>query len=125
MHTNRYLASGQVLLVSQACIGGDENLEAFAFSGIEEFTVLELRPTAFVRRRNLMRPQRFAQRNRCALIEQYAHLGRSQSTPRSVFQHGANLVQRHPGEQIDKLTGRDAVFEILEQGGDGHASASE
>jgi hypothetical protein len=36
--------------------------------------------------------QRLAQRNRRALIEQYAHLGRSQCTTRSVLQHGANLV---------------------------------
>jgi len=89
---NRDPARGQILLVAQARVRGDENLEAFALSGIEQFAILELRPTAFVRSRNLVLRQRLAQRNRRALIEQYTHSGRSQCTTRGVLQHGANLV---------------------------------
>jgi hypothetical protein len=70
----------------------DQNVEAVAFSSIEQFTVLALRPPQFVRSRNVVLRKRLAQRDRGTLVEEYAHLGRSQCTTRNVFQYGANLI---------------------------------
>jgi hypothetical protein len=41
-----------------------------------------------------------------------------------VIQHGANLLKRHSGKQVDKLTGRDTIFKILEQCGHGHSGTA-
>lgn len=42
-----------------------------------------------------------------------------------MLQHGSSLRERDAREQLNELTDRDAVFKILEQGGDGHARAAE
>jgi len=41
--------------------------------------------------------------DRSALVEQYAHLGRSHGTSRSVFQNGANLFKGDAGKPLNKL----------------------
>jgi len=73
----------------------------------------------------LMLRERRAQRNRNALVEQNTHLCRGQCTARGVLQDGANLLQRDAGKPLHKLRYQSAVFEILKQRRDWHASAAE
>ena len=69
--------------------------------------------------------QRCAQQNRDALVEQYTHLCRSESAPRRMLEHGANLFERDAGEPLYELRNLCAVFEILKEGGNRHARAAE
>ena len=62
-----------------------------------------------------------AQRCRSALIEEDAHLRRGQSAARCVLQHSACLIKSNAREQLNELTDRHSVFEILEQSCNGHA----
>lgn len=44
-----------------------------------------------------------AERVRGALVEQYAHLDWSHSTPRSMIENRANLFKGDAGKPLDKL----------------------
>lgn len=44
-----------------------------------------------------------AERVRGALVEQYAHLDGSQSTPCSMIENGANLFKGDAGKPFDEL----------------------
>ena len=65
------------------------------------------------------------QRRRSALIEEDAHLRRREGAARCVFKHGANLLEGDPGEPFDEMPYRRAIFQILEEGSDRHASSAE
>ena len=60
-----------------------------------------------------------------ALIEKDAHSGGDLSTPRRMFQHGANLIQRDSGEPLHELASLSAVFEVLEERSYRNSSAAE
>ena len=58
------------------------------------------------------------------MIEEYAHLNGSQSTPCSVFQDRASLLERHARKPLDELRHESPVFEIFEQCCDRYAGAA-
>ena len=84
----------EVLLVSEARVGCDKNLEAFTFGYVEQLAILERGPAAFVSGGNVVLRQEFTQRNRCALIEKDTHSNWRQRAARSMLEDGANLVKR-------------------------------
>lgn len=71
-----------------------------------------------------MLAQRSSQGNGRALIKEYPHSGGDLRAFRRVFEYGADLIQTNAGEPLDKLGGLGAVFEVLEQRGDGYARAT-
>ena len=101
-------------MVSEARVGRDKDLEAFALSRIEQLTILEHGPAAFISGRDFVLRQCFTQRDWCALVEKYAHSGRRQRAAGSMLQHGANLVERDAWKQLDKSSHLYAILEILE-----------
>ncbi len=50
-----------------------------------------------------MLPKGLAQRDRGTLVEQDAHLSRSQGAPLRVLQDGAHLLKGDAGEPFDEL----------------------
>jgi hypothetical protein len=71
---NRDLATAKILLVGEALVGSDEQIE-LAFSECELFAVLYAFPTDLLRGVALMTGKQFAQRRRDAFVEQYLHAG--------------------------------------------------
>lgn len=69
--------------------------------------------------------QGIPQRDRSTLVEQNAHLGRSQGAPLCVLQDSAHLLESHAGEPFDELRRQRTIFEILEQCCEGHTRTSE
>jgi len=69
--------------------------------------------------------QELAQRDRCALVEKYPHLGRGQGAPGRMLEHGADLLMGNAREPIQKLRDLGAVFEVLKKGRNRHARAAE
>jgi hypothetical protein len=69
--------------------------------------------------------KRIAQRDRGALVEQYAHLGRSQRAPLRVLQDGADLFECDAWEPLNELGHQGTVFEVLEQCCHRHSGPSE
>ena len=59
--------------------------------------------------------QGIAQRDRGALVEQYAHLGRSQRTSCCVLQDRARLPEGDAWKPLDELRHQRPVLEVLEQ----------
>jgi hypothetical protein len=96
-------------------VGGHQHLEALKLGRSEQLAVFECGPTQLVCRDHLMIQQQVAQRCGCALIEQDAHLRRSQRTARGVTQHGTRLFQRNARKQINELADRHTIFEVLEE----------
>ena len=45
---------GEILLILEVCVGGDEDGKSLSLGGVEQFSVLELRPTALVSRHYLV-----------------------------------------------------------------------
>ena len=72
-------------MVSEARVGRNKNLEAFALGRVKQLAILERGPAAFVRCRDFVLRQCFAQRDWRALIEEYAHSGRCQRAARGVL----------------------------------------
>jgi len=68
--------------------------------------------------------QGISKRDGSALIEKNPHSGGDLCTPRRVFQHGADLIQRDSGEPLHELASLSAVFEVLEERGYRNASAA-
>jgi hypothetical protein len=71
-----------------------------------------------------MLPKEMAQRDRGALVEQDAHLGRSQSAPLCVLQNCADLLQGHAGKPLDELRCQRTVLEVLEKRCNWYSSTS-
>jgi len=71
---NRDLATAKILLVGEALVGSDEQIE-LAFSECEQFAVLYAFPTHLLRSVTLMTGKQFTQRRRDAFVEQYLHAG--------------------------------------------------
>lgn len=115
----------EVLLVLEIQIGRDQYLEALRFSCSEQLAILERGPTVFVGRNHLVVQQKVAQWRRRALVEKDSHLHRGQRTSSGVLQHRTCLIERDAGEQLDELTDRHPVFEVLKQGRERHARAAE
>ncbi len=69
--------------------------------------------------------KRIAQRDRGALVEQYAHSGRSQRAPLRMLQDGAHLFEGDTWEPLNELGHQATVFEVLEQGCYRHSGTSE
>ena len=84
-------------------IGRDQDREAFTFSGVEQLSVLQMRPPTLERRGDFMLPKRLAQGRRGTLVEENAHLGGSQGAPLCVVQYRAYLFEGHAGEPLDEL----------------------
>ena len=76
-------------------------------------------------RGHLVIRQQMPQRRRRALVEQDAHLRRSQGASGCVLQHSACLFKRDTGEQGDHFADRYTVFEVFEQGGNRHSRTAE
>ena len=64
-------------------------------------------------------------RDRSALIEQNTHLGRGQRASGRMLENRANLLKRNTRKPFDELRYQGTVFEVLKQGGNGHASSAE
>lgn len=107
------------------CVGCNENSETACLSGVEQFTVRQLRPTALICGYDFVVRQMVPQGRRCVLIEEDAHLGRRERAARCMFKHSAHLRKRDSGEPFDEPTDRCAVLEILEKSRDGNARSSE
>jgi len=58
------------------------------------------------------------------LVEEYAHLGRSQGATRRMLQYGANLLNCDAGEPLNELRYERPIFEILEERCDGHSGTT-
>ena len=71
--------------------------------------------------------QQVAQWRRSTLIKQDAHsgLGSSQGAARCVLQHRTGLLKGNAREESDDFADRHAVFEIFEEGGNGHTRSTE
>lgn len=69
--------------------------------------------------------QRLPQWDGRALVEKYAHLSRSQCTPRSVLQDRTNLLERHARKPLYKLGHQRTVFKIFKQRCHRHAGTTE
>ena len=72
-----------------------------------------------------MLEQELAQGDRRPLIKEYAHLRGRRGTPRSVFENSADLLKGYACEPLHELRHLRAVLQILEQGGDRNARATE
>ncbi len=42
-----------------------------------------------------------------------------------MLENGTRLLERYPGRQLDELVDGDTIFEVLEQGCDGHTCPAE
>ena len=123
-YQNGHAPAGQVLLVLQVLIGGDEDVKLRALGSGNELAILQTRPTAFVCGFNGMAKKRMTKRRRCTLVKQDQHLCDFECASRGMFQHVAGLVQRDAGEPLQKLMNGCAVFEVLEQGGSRYTGAT-
>ena len=108
-------APGQVLLVPEVLVSGDEDLEPGLLGCRDEVAIRELRPALLVRGCNRMAGQRFAQRRRCTLIEENLHSSGFESASGRMLQNGARLLSGDTGEPIDEVVQRCVVFEVLEE----------
>jgi hypothetical protein len=68
------LATAKILLVGEALVGSDEQIE-LAFSEREQFAIPYAFPTHLLRGMTFMIGEQFAQRRRDAFVEQYLHAG--------------------------------------------------
>lgn len=93
----------QVLLIFETEIGADQHLESVAFSGVEQFAILEGGPPTLVCSGDIVVRQCLAQRNWGALIEKNPHLCRSQSAPSGMFKNFAGLCDGHPRKPLHEL----------------------
>lgn len=116
---------GQVLLVLEIPVRGQQNFEACLFSESDQLAVFQIRPSTLVGALNSMFRKFPAQRQGRPLVEEDLHLGGRERTPSRVFKNSLGLVDRHAGEPIDELMDRGVVFEVLEQRGDRNASPPE
>jgi hypothetical protein len=71
-----------------------------------------------------MLPKGIAQRDRSTLVEQDAHLGRSQGALLRVLQDSAYLLESHAGEPLDELRCKCAVLEVFEKRCNWHSRTS-
>jgi hypothetical protein len=113
------------LLISEVRIGGDKDVKSFSLGRIEQRAVRKLRPTQLKGGQHLMADQVPPQRRWRTLVEQNAHSDRGHRTARGMFEDRANLFERDARKPLDDLGQRGALFEILEEGRDGHTSTSE
>ena len=100
---DRQTPVSEILLILQILVCRYENLESGSFCSSDQFTVLKLRPSLFVRCDDLMIHQRFAQRGRRALIEEHLHSGCFEGTARNMLEYGFRLLRRDAREPLDKL----------------------
>lgn len=124
-HQYRDAPRRQVLLVLQVLIGRNEQGEIGVFGGLQQFSILQLCPSALERRIDGVASQELTERDRRALIEQNAQLRRRDSTARSMREDGPHLFERNARKPLEELMQRHVVFEILEQGRDGDTRATE
>ena len=71
-----------------------------------------------------MSRKKSAQRYRRALIKKNAHSSRRQRAARDVLENGTDLLERDAREQLHEFSNRNAVFKILEQCRERHASVA-
>ena len=96
-------AAGQVLLVPEVLVSGDEDLEPGLLGCRDEVAIRKLRPVLLVRGDNRLAGQRFAQRRRCTLIEENLHSSGFESASGRVLQNGARLLSGDTGKPIDEV----------------------
>lgn len=70
---NREFAAGEILLVPNVLVRCQQQIEARTLGRVEQFAVLERRPTLLSRRPNRVTRKELAERNRRPLIEQNEH----------------------------------------------------
>lgn len=102
--------TGQILLVLEILVGCNEDLEARLFSRCNEFTVLKLRPTLFVRGDDFMAQQRLAQRGRSTLVEEDFHSDNFEGASRRVLKDCSGLFRGDTWKPLDELVQRRIVF---------------
>ena len=100
---DRQASASEILLILQILVRCYEDLEAESLCSSDEFTVLKLRPSLFVRCGDLMAYQRLAQRGRGALIEQDLHSGCFEGTACNVLKNGSRLLRGDAWEPLDEL----------------------
>lgn len=122
---NRDSSSGEILLGFQPLISGHQYAEPLEFGRIQQLAVLQPRPAALERRGDFMLRQGIAQRDRRPLVEQDAHLGRSQRTACCVLQDSTRLPEGDAWKPLDELRDQGAVLEVLEQRRHGYAGTPE
>lgn len=87
-----------------------------AFGGFEKLAIFQRGPPELVGGDYFMVGKCVAQRGRCALIEQNAHLGGSQCAAGGMLQDCAHLLRGHTREPFHELRHLGAVFQVLEEG---------
>ena len=123
-HHDRYAAINEMLLVLQVRVRCHEHLEARRLRPVQQFPVLQRRPSTLVGGLNRMLLKQPPKRRRRTLVEEYSQsLGGSAA--RDVLKHLAHLLDCDAREPADKIVDRSAIFEVLEQRSDGHTRAVE
>ena len=117
------MATPKVLLMTQVPIGRNQDIKPARFRLGEQVPIAEDRPPHLERRRDLVRFQGPGERRRHTLIEEAAHSGRFEGT-RGVLEHRARLGQGDPWEPVDEILNLSPVFQVLEQGGNGHSGTA-
>lgn len=101
-------------MIPQVLISGNQNLEAVFLSGVNQLTILQLRPAALEGGGDFMLREKLTQRDWRALIEKDPHLSRSQSAARRMLKYSTGLLKGNTGEPFQKLSDLSTVFEVLE-----------
>ena len=128
-HDDRHSAIGELLLMAQILVGGDQNVKRRAFRSRQQLPVAHRRPPTLVCRTDGVSGQRVPQRDGRALVEQDRHrLGRRPAQPSggrqtvfSVGEDGQDLIARDAGEPLQEVVDGGARFQVLEQGAHGDA----
>ena len=97
-------------------VGCGEDFKAIALGCVEEFAVLERRPTEFVGRHDLMCRERSSQPYGPTLDEEDAHSGRCHGTSARMLRDGADLNQRHDREPLHELGNLRPILQVFERG---------
>jgi hypothetical protein len=123
-------SASKILLVSNALIRGNHQIEPVLLGQSEEIAVGYFCPPAFVRRFHPVPDQPVAQRSRCVVVEQNPHADASgwnwvAQALRRVLQHCVYLFARHPWEPVKELIHRCATFQVREESRYRYASAAE
>ena len=104
------VATGQVLLILEALISANEDVELDLLHCGDERAILEQRPSAFIGGYDIVPDQELPERAGRTLIEKNLHLRGRQRTLCGMLQHEADLLRCDALEPLGKVLDRGATF---------------
>lgn len=117
--------SGEVLLIAEVLVSGDQKIETFSLGAIEQISVLKAAPAHFDNRSNFVRSECVsAVEPEQIRREGYSSRGRLFNARLTIAQNSDRLRSLYRRKRFQKVVERESVGEILKQSADWHASAS-